>query len=286
MKPKFKSILYCVLAIVVMVLAQVIAMLVKAGLDAVHMPEPVCYLIAGVLYPVLTYTFISLFVKKIMHRDMPSFNIPKPGIRLRWFIIGILLPVVVSVILMLFPGELIKGNVTPDPISNIFYNICFGAIGAAFAEEMIFRGVIMTLLKEQFGVKVAVLAPSIVFGLLHLIGAEISLMLILQLFVAGTLVGIMFSLIALTENSVWNSGIVHFFWNALTFSGVMLISNKVSEYSIFTYVLSTDSVILSGGDFGLDISIVSIIGYITVIMVAYKMLKGRNVDSEDDVEKA
>jgi len=277
---KSKAIGYCFLAIVGMTLAQVIAVLIESGLKAVHLPEPVCYLLSGILYPVTTYFFIKLFAGKVMHRDMRSFHIPRPGIRIRWLIIGILLPVIVSAVLMLFPGRNVKGTVTSESVSNIFYCICFCALGAAFAEEMTFRGVIMTLLKEQYNVKIAVIVPSILFGLLHLMGQELSLMMIVQIAVAGTLVGIMFSLIALESGSVWNSGIVHFFWNAVTLNGIFLVGSKASEDSIYTYVLESDSVLLSGGDFGLDISVVAMIGYAVVIAAAYSMLKKKRRISE------
>jgi len=269
---KLKTILYCFLAIIGMLLAQGLAVLAESGVNALHLPEPLCYVVSGILYPLLTYAFIYFFAKKVMHRDVQSFNIPKPGIKAKWILIGIALPVVVSLVLMFFPGEFSKAGANSETLAKISYYLCFGAFGAAFAEEMIFRGVIMTLLREQFNLKVAVLVPSIIFGLIHLIGLEFSFTLVLQLFVAGTLVGIMFSLVALEGDSVWNSGIVHCLWNAVTLNGILIIRYTANADSIYTYVLNSDSAILSGGDYGLDVSVISIIGYAVVIGITYKML--------------
>ena len=39
--------------------------------------------------------------------------------------------------------------------------IAFTGIAAGFVEEMVFRGVILNLLKEKWNIKVAVLIPSV-----------------------------------------------------------------------------------------------------------------------------
>jgi len=44
---------------------------------------------------------------------------------------------------------------------------------------------------------------------LHIVGSDLDLISIVQLIIAGTLVGILFSLIAIESNIIWNSAIVH-----------------------------------------------------------------------------
>lgn len=56
---------------------------------------------------------------------------------------------------------------------------------------------------------IAIFLPSIVFGILHIVGSDLDLISIVQLIIAGTLVGILFSLIAIESNIIWNSAIVH-----------------------------------------------------------------------------
>ena len=95
--------------------------------------------------------------------------------------------------------------------STLSAGIAFTGIAAGFVEEMVFRGVILNLLKEKWNIKVAVLIPSVLFGLVHIIGMDFSIISSLLVLIAGTMVGIMFSMVAIESGSVWNSGIVHSF---------------------------------------------------------------------------
>ena len=85
---------------------------------------------------------------------------------------------------------------------------------------------ILNLLKEKWNIKVAVLIPSVLFGLVHIIGMDFSIISSLLVLIAGTMVGIMFSMVAIESGSVWNSGIVHSLWNILIIGGEMCIRDR------------------------------------------------------------
>ena len=57
----------------------------------------------------------------------------------------------------------------------------------------------------------------------------------------------MFSMIAIESGSVWNSGIVHAIWN----------------------------VVIIGGEFGIESSVISLFGYIIVAGIAFFMIRSR-----------
>lgn len=82
------------------------------------------------------------------------------------------------------------------------------------------------------------------------------------------MVGVMFSLIALEGHSVWNSAIVHGVWNMIIIGGGLTIGTEVNGYSVSSYVLETRSFWLTGGEFGIESSVVAIIGYIVVSLAA------------------
>ena len=69
---------------------------------------------------------------------------------------------------------------------------------------------------------------------------------------AGTMVGIMFSMIALESGSVWNSGIVHAIWNIVIIGGGLSINQTADENSVMTYVLKSKSFAFTGGEFGIE----------------------------------
>lgn len=56
--------------------------------------------------------------------------------------------------------------------------------------------------------------------------------------IAGTMVGIMFSLIALESKSIWNSGIVHAIWNIIIIGGGLTVNETKDKYSVIAYVLN------------------------------------------------
>lgn len=88
---------------------------------------------------------------------------------------------------------------------------------------------------------------------------------------AGTMAGIMFSMIAIESGSVWNSGIVHAIWNMVMIGGGLAIGQKADQFSVMTYVLDAKSFAVTGGEFGIEASVISLMGYIIVTGVAFGM---------------
>ena len=102
---------------------------------------------------------------------------------------------------------------------------------------------------------------------------------IIVLVIAGTAVGIMFSLIAMESGSIWASAIVHGLWNLVIIGGILEISAEPLS-SIFTYTLTSRSTLLTGGAFGIESSLPSIVGYGIVICVALARLKRLSKENE------
>lgn len=118
-----------------------------------------------------------------------------------------------------------------------------------------------------------VLVPSVLFGLIHIIGMDFSIVSNLLVLIAGTMVGIMFSMVAIESGSVWNSGIVHSLWNIIIIGGGLSISEKADEYSVMTYVLDSKDFVFTGGEFGIESSIIALLGYVIVTLAAICMIK-------------
>ena len=153
--------------------------------------------------------------------------------------------------------------------------VAFTGIAAGFVEEMVFRGVILNALKKRWNIKVAVIVPSMLFGIVHVLGQDFSIGSCLLVIIAGTMVGVMFSMIAIESGSVWNSGIVHAIWNVVIIGGGLAIGEKMDKYSIMTYVLNSKDFAITGGEFGIESSVISLFGYIIVAGIAFFMIKSR-----------
>ena len=72
--------------------------------------------------------------------------------------------IVKAVYLFFFSGKYVSSGMNSNQIfSTLSAGIAFTGIAAGFVEEMVFRGVILNLLKEKWNIKVAVLIPSGIF---------------------------------------------------------------------------------------------------------------------------
>lgn len=269
----WKAILAIFLGIAILIFAQGTSGLVKL----LPLPEGITNVIFGCLYVSFTYLLIKLLCTKVLHTTMADCRITKPKVNPYWIACAIILPVGVSAILLGTPGNLVNNHLTVGQISNVVVFALFVVgLGAGVVEEMVFRGVIMTALERRWGKPIAILVPSVIFGLGHAIGANMNILDLLLLFVAGTSVGIMFSLIVYQSGSIWPSAVMHGIWNVMMIGGILDINAEYNADAIFSYELSSDSFFLTGGAFGVEASIIAVCGYISVIFLTLFLLKRKS----------
>ena len=262
-------------AIVILIIAQVIAQVIASVFVLIKIPSGICNIIAGVLYVGLAYLILKMFISKIMKFSVSDFGIPEFKVKMKWVLTAILLPFIIKgSYLFLFSGEYISSDMNGNQIFNtLTAGIAFTGIAAGFVEEMVFRGVILNALKKRWNIKVAVLVPSVLFGVVHVLGMDFSIGSCVLVIIAGTMAGVMFSMIAIESGSVWNSGIVHAVWNIVMIGGGLAIGEKADEYSVMTYVLDSKSFAITGGELGIKSSVISLTGYIIVAGIAFVMIK-------------
>lgn len=93
-------------------------------------------------------------------------------------------------------------------------------------------------------------------------------MSMLQLLVSGSLVGILFSLIAIESGNIWNSALVHGIWNMAMAGGILHIGKVIDSQVLYNWVLNTDETLWTGGEFGAEASLIAITVYLLVIGLA------------------
>lgn len=275
MKGKIKAISLCIVAFLIMIFAQAIAMILGAIFTVFGLPVYIEIIIDALAYPILTVLGLKLFAEKLFKYSLNAFRIKKPKFKFHWLMIAVLLPVLVIGLFQFVDGEwTIHNTDTEDHLQILGWGILYYSLAAGIAEEMVFRGVIMGALEQEFSLPVAIIAPSVLFGFVHILGNSLSFISIIQLVIAGTLVGIMFSLIEYESDNFWNNAIVHAFWNMSTI-GLCHIGLEKSENSLFTYVIDTNSTIISGGDFGIDASMFAIAAYSVVCVITLILIKNK-----------
>lgn len=275
MKNKKSLFVNCLIPVLILIISQIISQEFAKILNKIIKFEFISNVFSGILYVTICYFLLQLFSEKKLNKKIESFNIKIAKINLYWFILAILLPtVVVIVYLLLFDGNFVENpSLINSKLQIISSGIFYTGLGAGIVEEMVFRGFILNLLKEKYNIKIAIILPSLIFGLLHIIGIPFNILTYMQIIFAGTLVGIMFSLISIKENNILSSSLVHSFWNIFIIGGILNIGTEFNKYSIYNYILKNKNILFTGGEFGIEISIISIVSYMIVIYLVFKSLK-------------
>ncbi len=266
-----KVILSIIAGIFIIIVGQLGAQLIGSLLTLIKIPVFICNIIAGILYIIFSYLLTKLFCEKYLKAELSDLFITGLGIKIKWMVTAIVLPVLVTgCYIMFIAGQFHHNNMSINDIADMITGgLFFIALGAGVVEEMVFRGIIMNVLNKHCGKVVAVIVPSVLFGFVHILEMNFDLLSCIQVILAGSFVGIMFSLIALESKSIWNNAIVHAAWNFIICGGIMSIGTSADEYSLFSYVIETDIFAITGGEFGIESSVIAIAGYIIVSVIAY-----------------
>lgn len=151
-------------------------------------------------------------------------------------------------------------------VGSVLTSSIGAALGAAIVEELIFRGLVFQAIDRFGGKPLALAVTSLFFGIAHLgnTGATLwsSFAIALE---AGVLLGAAF----LWRRNLWFAMGLHFSWNAIE----ELLGIPVSGHSsagLFTVEVN-GAALLTGGDFGLEGSIVPVV---VSLLISIPMLIG------------
>ena len=214
---------------------------------------------------VFTYLLFWLYTIKILRLKMESFRIAL-SIKKWAFLYAVILPLFVVTCYFII-GEPTMTALNIEEIIVVVIYSAIAALKAGVLEEMLFRGYILKFLELKWGKVVAVLLPSFLFSLMHIPSMDaFSVAGISLLVISGTLVGIMFSLITYMGNSISNSGLLHAVWNFVFVTDMIHITTAQGIYGepIFSIIIPSDYVLVTGAGFGVEASIIAIIGYLFV----------------------
>lgn len=269
-----QAIIGILFSIVILVIAQLLAFSISEIPLRLGIPSSLCNIIAGILYVALTLFGVNILSNKVLKVSLLELRIPKFSLKGIWVIAAVLMPMIVLILSVITGGHW-KINLfgTETTLEIITSAIVFYGLAAGIVEEVVFRGVIMGCLERRFHIWIAVIIPSILFGVVHIIGNELDFLSVIQLLIAGSIVGILFSLVAYESNSIWNNAMIHAVWNMVIIGGILHIGSEADGNSILNFVLKNKSFLISGGDFGIEASVISILAYLIFIILAIVLLK-------------
>lgn len=283
-KVKIKMAVFGSLASIgILIISQIMSQLIGYLFDLFGMPGYIGGFVSAIIYPIFTYLGLKLLIERRMKIPLDTLRIKKFKIKPICAVMAVCLPTIVVLSYLCLKGTWTESKMTTDEkITTIVYGVLFYSVAAGIVEEMVFRGIIMGLIEKSISVTSAVAAPSVLFGLMHIIGNHLNFLSIIQLVIGGTAVGIMFSLIELYSENFWNNALVHALWNMSTV-GLMHIGTQPYSESVFTYVLKSRSILVTGGDFGIETSVISIIAYLLVIAVTLVLLSRKEKTNNIEV---
>ena len=209
-----------------------------------------------------TCLFFWAYTEKVLHLKMRDF-----GISFHIKSWGVLFAVLLSafvVFAFLLIGKTRVNALEANEIIWMVVSSVFIALKAGILEEMLFRGVIMRLLENRWNKCIAILLPSLLFGLAHIPSMEtFTVAGIVLLVLSGTLVGVMFSLVTYKGNSIANSVVMHAVWNFVMITSILHITTQEGYYGnpVFSIIIPSGNILLTGAGFGVEASIIAILGY-------------------------
>ena len=128
------------------------------------------------------------------------------------------------------------------------------ALSSGIFEELVFRGALFRIVEEWLGSWISLVVSSLVFGITHLINPQATLLGALFISVEA---GLLLAAAYMVTRRLWMSFGFHMAWNytqSAVFSGI--VSGGVSEPGLIRNTIQ-GPVLLTGGNFGLESSVIA-----------------------------
>ena len=205
--------------------------------------RPIGYLIRCVLYCSLVFVVIR-HLALVYGITLEECRITPP----RFTFIGICVAILLPTLMLLYQIHGQEGLFIVNQslekeyiIDTILYLLFYTGFCSGIVEEIVFRGFMTGVCEQQFGRKFALVIPTILFILPHLRNHnDATSMICGSAFYVG--ISVLCTVIAYRSNSVWDSVLVHAFWDIFAARGaVVAVSSEVVSNAFITYVLADEA---------------------------------------------
>jgi len=227
-----------------------------------------------VLQVVGTVLVVYLFRRFIDRRSILSLGLNLYGRYFRDFIFGVLWGI--GLISTIFLAVYLAGSATITgfqlPWDTLVTQIVIMFL-VGINEELYVRGYLLTNFMESTNKYVALLMTSLIFAASHLFNPNWSLLGLVNIILAGLLLGIYF----VHRRNLWFPIGMHFTWNL--FQGTVY-GSQVSGVPTPSLLQTqfTGSELLTGGEFGLEASLVATAAIVVSIVLVHLICRPRPAD--------
>ncbi|MDE6598813.1 MAG: CPBP family intramembrane metalloprotease, partial [Oscillospiraceae bacterium] len=231
--PAWRAVVCALSAMAALVVTQTLAMLAGSGIIELGLSKAAGNILAAILYPLLALIVLKIICGKILGVTLSDCRITSYKIKPIWAVAAFIMPAIVVFGLLMTAGHWDNPEMDGAQIADsITTSVFVVGLAAGAVEEAVFRGVIMKALEMRWNKTVAVIVPSVTFGAVHLLNGKLSLVSFIQLLVAGSIVGILFSLVTYESGSIWSAAFMNSVWNMFMSSGILnLYLIHISEHT-------------------------------------------------------
>ncbi len=221
---------------------------------------------------VLLSVVLMLFLGKIKLKDLGFSSKSVLKNILIGIVSGFVILSIVALIIKVLGAVTIKNVFQTSHIKVLLIGLVFFMFQGTF-EELVFRSYIMTHFAKKWGDLWGILLSSVLFVLIHALNPGITVIPIINLFVAS----IVFSLIYYIWGNLWLTGLAHGIWNySQGFIYGSLVSGQSLKGTVFTSMPVDNMNIISGGSFGFEGSIITTITGIIISVILLFVIKKKN----------
>lgn len=237
-------------------------------------PIEVRNIFMGILYIGFVICGLLVICEGLLKINFRECRILPIKIKTIWIILAFIMPLLVSGVLLCFPGEWLNIEFsTANVITTLSFTLVFFGIAAPIVEEMIFRGMMLTVFEKKWNREAAIFLSSLLFGAGHLIGQKMGLRDFLIMALSASLIGAILAIVTFITESIWSSVVIHMVWNIIIMGQIISIGGVRPLYSRYNYTFNSDSVLLTGGAFGIEASLSSIVINIIFLIIVWKLWK-------------
>ena len=221
------------------------------------------------LFLIFTIIIFCVYVKFIEKRKIRTLGFVKKGAAVN-YLIGAVAGFAIFSLGVLFC--VVTGAVKISSGSDYNIGIILLALVAwlvqGMSEEVVCRGFLMTSIARRYSLTLGVIINSVLFGLLHILNSNFSILPCLNII----LFGFFASLVFIKTGNIWMCGAIHALWNFVqgNFFGIQVSGQKLQD-SIFVCEFVPGKDLINGGNFGLEgglaISLVLLIGIMVMLFV-------------------
>lgn len=231
------------------------------------------------LIPTLFCTFFGTLISIVYCRFIEARHLTSMGMRkkkagihyLQGLLVGFVMISLIALLSALF--GITEINLCKSRNMGIIAPMLSGFLVQGMSEEFIFRGYLMNTLGGRHNPWIAVIVSSAAFSLAHLLNPGFSFLVFINLSLFGVFAG----LYMIAFDDIWGACAIHSIWNFTQGSiyGISVSGTGENE-SIFRTTAVSSSVLLTGGDFGIEGSIITTIVLTAACIPVLMKIKNQN----------